>query len=268
MADPYDQIWELYNHLLVENMENGVIHNPYNEEIREYAAIEHGNIEAWEQVRKENYEHRRGILSEDPVRQEIDIGIVVVTLSRAAAARGGVTAEACYSLSDATIQAMEKCTDVETIKYLYRTTEKRYLMMVHEIQSLKRRAEQPESEASHENLHVSHCKSYIFSHLNGRLTVEQIAEAIGLEKNYLSALFRKSEGLTLKRYILNEKINLAKNMLSYSPYSYVEIATYLGFSSQSHLGEQFRRVTGMTMRQFRQRYGKEDFLQDVISGES
>ncbi|MBR2529313.1 MAG: helix-turn-helix transcriptional regulator [Blautia sp.] len=266
MTDPYDRVWEAYNRLLIKNMENGIIHNPYNEEIREYSAIERGDIEEWRQVRKENYEDRRGILSEDPVRQEIDIGIVVVTLSRSAAARGGVSPEACYSLSDATIQAMEKSTDVAVIKHLYRTTEMRYCLMVQEVRQHKQ--EEENASQDKDNLHITHCKNYIFSHLNSRISVRQIAGAIGLEPNYLSSLFHRCENITLKQYILREKITLAKNMLAYSTYTYVEIANYLGFSSQSHLGEQFRRITGMTMRQYRERYGKEDFLHDVVTQEA
>ena len=265
IPDPYDHVWENYNRLLIENMENGVIHNPYNEEIREYSAIERGDLEELKQVRKENYEDRRGILSEDPVRQEIDIGIVVITQARNAATRGGVPPEACYSLSDATIQAIENCTDIPTIKYLYRTTEMRYCMLVQEVQKNKEKGEN--SDSHQDNLHISHCKNYIFSHLNTRITVSQIARAVGLEPNYLSALFHRCEHITLKQYILREKITLAKNMLAYSPYSYVEIANYLGFSSQSHLGDQFRRLTGMTLRQYRQRFGKEDFLHDVVTKE-
>ena len=44
-------------------------------------------------------------------------------------------------------------------------------------------------------------------------------------------------------------VSLTKNLLTYSPYSYIEIATYLGFSSQSHLGKVFKKYTDMTLRQ-------------------
>lgn len=47
-----------------------------------------------------------------------------------------------------------------------------------------------------------------------------------------------------------------KYLLAYSPYSYIEIATYLGFSSQSHLGKVFKKYTGMTLRQYRGKYGQ------------
>ena len=82
----------------------------------------------------------------------------------------------------------------------------------------------------------------------------QDAEYLHLNANYLSELFKKYENITLTDFILKEKVKLARNLLSYSPYSYIEIATYLGFSSQSHLGKVFKKYTGMTMRQYREKY--------------
>ena len=263
-AEIYDQVWEHYNRILLSNMENGVIHNPLNQELREYEAVKHGDVEELRKVIEEDYEDRNGLLSTDPVRQAIDIGIVIVTRSRMAAASGGVSPEACFCLSDATIQAMEACRDPSVILYIARTSEERYAMMVREALADKESDSRKPEENSR---HISRCKDYIFHHLTQRMTVRQIADAIGLEPNYLSTLFHKCEHIPLKQFILREKIQLAKNMLAYSPYSYIEIANYLGFSSQSHLGEQFRRFTGMTLRQYRERHAKEDFLQELVEKE-
>ncbi len=258
-----DVVWEKYNALLFANLENGIIHNPYNQEIREYSAVENGDVDEVLRIQQEDYTERNGTLAFDPIRQEINLGIVVTTLARSAAARGGVSPEACYSLSDVTIQEMENSHDIRTIRHIYRSSEVRYTELVREQKN--RHGSQEESQA--DNLHIQHCKDYIFTHLHSKITVQQIADAIGLEANYLSVLFKKHEHTTLKQYILVEKIRLVKNMLAYSPYSYVEIANYLGFSSQSHLGDQFKKVTGMTMRHYRLRHGKEDFLQEVAENE-
>ncbi len=266
-SESAERVLKKYNGLLFRNMENGIIHNPYNQEIREYTAVEQGDVEELQRIQKEDYTKWNGILSSDPVRHEINIGIVVTTLARSAAARGGVSPEACYSLSDATIQEMEECKDIATIRQIYRTSELRYAMMVKERKNLLKAASYSASTRSG-NPHINHCKDYVFSHLHDRLSVKNIAAAIGLEPNYLSALFHRHEGITLKSYIINEKINLARNMLVYSSYSFIEIANYLGFSSQSHLGEQFRRITGTTMQQYRDRYGKDDFLHEVITKEA
>ncbi len=257
-----NSLWEKYNDLIFHNMENSIIHNPYNQEIREYTAVERGDVEEVERIQREDYSERNGVVAFDAVRQERNIGIVVVTLSRAAATRAGVSPEICYSLSDVTLQEMEKSKDILTIRRIYRSAELYYTRLVRSQENGLHTI----SEGSElENQHIKHCKDYVFSHLHGKITVQQVADAIGLERNYLSTLFRKNEDMTLKQYILREKIKLVQNMLVYSNYSYIEIANYLGFSSQSHLGEQFRRVTGTTMSRYRERYQKEDFLQDTIT---
>ncbi len=257
-------LWEKYNDLIFRNMENGIIHNPYNQEIREFAAVERGDLEEVKRIQEEDYTDRNGVVAFDAIRQERNIGIVNVTLCRAAAQRAGVSPEACYSLSDVTIQEMERCQDVLAIRKIYRSAEIYYTRLV---RSSGRGLHALSEESEIENLHIKHCKDYIFSHLHGKITVQQVAAAIGLERNYLSTLFRKYEDMTLKQYILQEKIKLVKNMLSYSEYSYVEIANYLGFSSQSHLGEQFRKATGTTMSHYRERHKKEDFLQETMENE-
>lgn len=86
-----------------------------------------------------------------------------------------------------------------------------------------------------------------------------------MNPNYLSCLFRRSEGITIGEYILLEKIKLVKNMLIYSRYSYSQIASYLGFCSQSYLGAKFKKNTGMTMNQFREQYGKKEFDTENVS---
>ena len=56
----------------------------------------------------------------------------------------------------------------------------------------------------------------------------------------------------------------AKNMLIYSSYSYSRIAAYLGFASQSHLGTEFKKLTGMTLKTFRDTYARDDFIHDQL----
>ena len=63
----------------------------------------------------------------------------------------------------------------------------------------------------------------------------------------------------MSEFIIREKIKLTQNLLIYSHYSYIEIATYLGFASQSHLGRHFKRITGKTLHQYREEYGVKGF---------
>ena len=117
-------------------------------------------------------------------------------------------------------------------------------MLVHEIKE-----KQKGILKKQKNPRINKCKDFIFSHLHDRITLEDLAAEADCNPNYLSQLFKECEGISISGYILQEKINRAKNL---------EIATYLGFSSQSHLGTQFKKHTGYTLRQYREIYGRKE----------
>lgn len=242
--------------MIFENIENNFFHNTYNHELRECDAVQHGNIDELKRTLQENFDGRYGHLSSDPLRQEIVMGIIIVTLSSRAAIRGGLSYETAFTMSDNFIHFLEEAKDVITARHIARQAELQYCSLVHEQNTLNRT-----EDKTAENKHISHCKDYIYTHLHSKLTVQKIATELGLEPNYLSALFRRYEKIPLKQYIIQAKIQLVKNLLTYSNYSCSEIATYLCFTSQSHMGEQFRKMTGMTPRQYREKYHRDDFLQ-------
>lgn len=230
------------------------MHNPYDQEVREFTSIENGNIEELQNSLLEDYPGEIGTLAKDPLRHMKNRGIVVVALASRAAIRGGMLPEEAYSLSDSYIQKIEDCNDILTILHLFHDAEYHYAQIVHDL-----KLENTPSKTELPNIYTEKCKTYIFSHLHGRIYVQDIAQELNLNANYLSELFHKHEGITLSKYILKEKMKLTKNLLTYSKYTYSEIATYLGYSSQSHLGKQFKQSTGMTLHQYRNTYGAKYF---------
>ena len=235
------------------NLENSV-DTKTDEKLREFSSIESGDLAQLERSLSEDYPGEVGTLSEDPLRHAKNRGIVVVTLASRAAMRRGVVPEEAYSMSDSYIQKIEKCRDIPAVFHLFYAAEYEYARMVKELKEQKEGTLEKDK-----NPHINKCKDYIFSHLHGRISIQEIADALGLNAAYLSELFHECEKVTLTEYIRREKINLAKNLLIYSRYSYSEISTYLGFSSQSHLGKYFKSSTGMTMRQYRNVYGMKEF---------
>ncbi len=75
---------------------------------------------------------------------------------------------------------------------------------------------------------------------------DYIAGRMGMDYDYLSALFREETGTTLEKYFIAQRIERAKELLAYGELSLSEIADRLGYSSAAHFGAQFRRVTGTT----------------------
>jgi len=79
-----------------------------------------------------------------------------------------------------------------------------------------------------------------------------IADKLHYEYKYLSRLFSSVEGITIEQYIIQQKIEKAKELLVYDELTLSEIAWKLGYSSVAHLSGQFKTVTGMTPSAFKQ----------------
>ena len=237
-----------YSNLIFQRQEMNEPHNPYDQELREGSSIENGDVEMLKKSINEDYSGKIGTLAKTELRNAKNLGIVLMTLASRAAIRGGLLPEISYSMSDVYIQKIEEMTDPAVILSVIRQYEIEYAQAVAE---LKTKAQ----EKLRQNIWTEQAKDYIFCHLHEKIRIQDIAESLHLNANYLSELFKTQEKITLTDFILKEKVKLTKNLLTYSPYSYIEIATYLGFSSQSHLGKVFRKYTGMTLRQYREAYG-------------
>ena len=91
---------------------------------------------------------------------------------------------------------------------------------------------------------------YIDLHLHMPIRLAELAEHVKLNPSYLSVLFKKETGVPVSEYILNRRIDTAKNMLLYSEYSASQISEILTFSSQSHFIRVFKKKEGMTPREY------------------
>ena len=235
--DHTGKVQKHFNDILFENHENNVHHNPYDQEMREFGSIENGDLIQLEKSLQEDYDGTIGTLAKDPLRNLKNLGIVLVTLASRAAIRGGLSPEISFSLSDSYIQQIVECKDLALVAPLAHKAEFQYAEMVHEIKE-----KQKGILKKQKNPRINKCKDFIFSHLHDRITLEDLAAEADCNPNYLSQLFKECEGISISGYILQEKIN----------------ATYLGFSSQSHLGTQFKKHTGYTLRQYREIYGRKE----------
>lgn len=70
--------------------------------------------------------------------------------------------------------------------------------------------------------------------------------------SYLSKLFSTTEGITIEHFVILQKIERVKELLTYDQQTLSEIADELSYSSVAHLSAQFKKVTGLTPTQFKQ----------------
>lgn len=81
---------------------------------------------------------------------------------------------------------------------------------------------------------------------------EILSRALHKDYSYLSSLFSDVEGITIEKYIINQKIEKVKELIIYNRLNLSEIAYQLGYSSVAHLSNQFKKVTGLTPSHFKQ----------------
>ena len=93
---------------------------------------------------------------------------------------------------------------------------------------------------------------YINTHLGESLTTEKIAEALYINHDYASRIFKKHVHITIKHYITLERLSRAKALLEQG-YSITETQLRAGYSSYEHFLRTFKKNTGMTPREYQKR---------------
>lgn len=213
----------------------GHLHNPYQHEQKKLGSIRAGNLKLLEECQNEVWPGEIGQLADNPLRQEKNLSIVVISIACRAAIDGGVAPQKAFSMSDVFISNIERMTQVLPIQAAVVEYEREFARAV----------EQVKHDSEH-NRYVERAKEYVAEHIDESIRVVQIGEALGINENYLTGLFHKYEGITLQHYIRKEKVRQAKELLLYSSYSCSEIAALLCFSTQSHFSSAFKREVGMT----------------------
>lgn len=80
---------------------------------------------------------------------------------------------------------------------------------------------------------------------------EDLARELGINYSQISKTFSRVAGLTIEKFVINQKIEKAKELISYDELSIAEIADELSFSSAAHLSSLFKKVTGMTATEYK-----------------
>jgi len=107
-----------------------------------------------------------------------------------------------------------------------------------------------------ENPKISRLKKWIRLNLNANLSLNELANEVELNPEYLSRLFKKETGQSPKQYILRLKLQIASVLLIKSSMTVKEIAYKSHFSDYKLFMNQFKRFSGLTPTQYRKTYRK------------
>lgn len=233
------------------NREYTIKHLPYERELEFYQSVQTGNLKQVKSLMKPLAGDGFGLLSKDPIRNLKYHLIISIAMITRFCIDGGMEKETAYDISDIFVNRTDLCITEAEIQELH------FKMIVYFTKKMKEMKQKHLFSKA-----VIMGLDYVYDHLQEKITLTDIAAYLSLTPQYFSKLFRKETGITLSEYILQKRIEAAKNMLRYSKYSASEISNYLCFSSQSHFVHCFHKQVGMTPKVYQDLYcSKSSLLQ-------
>ncbi|WP_294475967.1 AraC family transcriptional regulator [uncultured Ruminococcus sp.] len=228
--------------------ETGETHSPYEKELEFYSAVAAGNLERVEELYTPLAVEGYGKLSMDPVRNmKYHLTITIALIARFCIEKGLPT-ETSYTISDIFINRLDVSTTEEQLSQIHREVFVEYCKRMQKVNS-----------GNAYSKHVLMCLDLIYDNIYNGIRVQELADKLGLTPQYLSKLFKQEVGVTISDYIMSRRIQAAENMLKFSEYSPIDIGNYMGFSSHSHFIACFKKHTGLTPKQFRENYFRQNW---------
>jgi AraC family transcriptional regulator len=94
-------------------------------------------------------------------------------------------------------------------------------------------------------------QAFIEQHLGETLRIERLAATVHMSPFHFARLFKLAAGLAPHAYVTSRRVERAKELLSNAGLPLVHVAANVGFQTQGHFTEVFRRHAGITPRLFR-----------------
>ncbi len=216
---------------------------PYYLEKELLEALKHDEQEIFWRTLLRLSEYQAGPYAESSAKySEYGIVMLVSAMTRAVI-DGGVPSEEAYQISDHILYELSVATGPRQYDKISQRAFAQFLTLTHRYHG-----------SQGVSPHIRRCQAYISHHLNQELSPEILARYLGLSRAYLLHLFPATIGKSLMKYIQEQRLDAAKNMLLYSERSIQQVADYFQFKNQSHFAKLFRENFGMTPTEYRRQF--------------
>ena len=105
-----------------------------------------------------------------------------------------------------------------------------------------------------EKLPIRLAKAWIAEHYGDAVTLEMVADQVGLSPTYFSTQFRQIEGRTFSDYLTSVRMEAARDLLSTTSMTNYEIADRIGYSDEKYFGKVFKKEVGIRPGEYRKLY--------------
>lgn len=105
-------------------------------------------------------------------------------------------------------------------------------------------------QKNYKNQLIRNVQSYIDSHIEEKLSLNEVATLFSISPNYLSQLFKKTKNIGFTEYVTQKKIAKAKVWISEGNMKIYEISERLGFDNAFYFSKVFKKVEGCSPRDY------------------
>ena len=227
---------------LAEQNETDNTHMKIDNEFDFYNLVSNGNRQGLDKRGFSLMDKGLGKLSHDQKRNILYHFIISISLITRKCIEKGMPEETAYTLSDLYIQEVDELDTPESINMLHKTMVYDYTEKMDRI-----------NKQNNYSRHILQAINYISDHLSEGISVDDVADALKLNKSYLCSIFKKETGITIGSFIEHKKNELAIEYLSNTDMSYLDISNTLGYTSYSYFIQRFKKMNGVTPSDYRKK---------------
>ena len=125
------------------------------------------------------------------------------------------------------------------------------VLALHLVRRYARRVGAPVQDTARAQQMLGAVNVFIRDHIAETIRVEQLADLVHMSASHFARAFKSATGCSPHHYLTNERLRLARSMLSEGGLPLTDVAARAGFQTQQYFTEVFHRYTGSTPRAFR-----------------
>lgn len=245
----YDFEWDdlLLQHLKLTQIPTVHTHNQLRSEVIMQEGVREGNRDKVKWSYRIPPKGKAGILGFTPLRSWKNHAHIANILASRAAIDAGLSPEEAYILSDKLFLVVEEITDPLIAKRMRYVVACAFALQVKAHHERLKEASQQVVESAL----VRKVRFYVQQHLFDKLSLRTIAEALDYTPEYLTFAFKRVHGVSLMRYVQQERLERAKDLLLDTHITISDIASLLQFSSAAHFCKAFKLAEHLTPSQWR-----------------
>ncbi len=221
-----------------------VIENMYRFEKEMMSAVQKGDIKKVEEIydsvtMSERTSHMDQRLPQDPIRQGKNLAIILNTLLRIAAQKGGLPIAYLHTISEKFALIIEGATSREYLRnILPKEMALEYTSAVANFSTLTY------SDIIKETIR------YLTCNITKDISLTEMGSHLGVNPSYLSRIFKEETGMPLINYINHQRIELSKYYFETEMDNITEVAFRVGYNDSSYFAKTFKKLTGISPKEY------------------